>query len=247
MADENSASYKKIGLAVALGAVAIAAVLFWLGGLEGRYGFVYAETYCDKPVSGLSVGSTVNFRGVKIGQVAKIGFVGDEYGVSGSDAYKIFILMSISGTSEEMLRRQPIRATVVPSGVTGLSRIEIDMASDSGKETPRLAWEPKNMYIPYKPSFLDNFSDSATKIMNEMRKMNFQQVWSNVSETVGTVMQVSDDVRSIMESNKAEFEKIIGDVSETASSVRALAEELKSNPSLLLRERIASPLPETER
>ena len=247
MADENSASYKKIGLAVALGAVAIAAVLFWLGGLEGRYGFVYAETYCDKPVSGLSVGSTVNFRGVKIGQVAKIGFVGDEYGVSGSDAYKIFILMSISGTSEEMLRRQPIRATVVPSGVTGLSRIEIDMASDSGKEPPTIAWEPKNMYIPYKPSFLDNFSDSATKIMNEMRKMNFQQVWSNVSETVGTVMQVSDDVRSIMESNKAEFEKIIGDVSETASSVRALAEELKSNPSLLLRERIASPLPETER
>jgi phospholipid/cholesterol/gamma-HCH transport system substrate-binding protein len=245
MADENSASYKKIGLAVALGAVAIAAVLFWLGGLEGRYGFVYAETYCDKPVSGLSVGSTVNFRGVKIGQVARIGFVGDEYGVSGSDAYKIFILMSISGTSEEMLRRQPIRATVVPSGVTGLSRIEIDMVPDSGKEPSNLAWEPKNMYIPYKPSFLDNFSDSATKIMNEMRKMNFQQVWSNVSETVGTVMQVSDDVRSIMESNKAEFEKIIGDVSETASSVRALAEELKSNPSLLLRSNDPDRLPET--
>ena len=247
MADENSASYKKIGLAIVFGAVAIAASIFWLGGLEGRYGFVYAETYCDKPVSGLSVGSVVNFRGVKIGQVAKIGFVGDEYNVSGADAYKIYVLLTISGTSEAMLRRQPIRATVLPSGVTGLSRVEIDVTPDPGKEPPSPAWEPKNMYIPYKPSLLDSFSDSAMKIMHEIQMVNFLQVWSNVSETVSSVKQVSEDIRSIMEANKADFEKIIGDVSETTSSVRELTEELKSNPSLLLRERVAEPLPETDR
>lgn len=247
MPNENSASYTKIGLAIFLGAVAITATLFWLGGIEGRYGFVYAETYCDKPVSGLSVGSPVNFRGVKIGQVAKIGFVGDEYDVSGSDAYKIFILMTISGTSEEMLRRQPIRATVMPSGVTGLSRIEIDMAPDPSKKTQSLAWEPKSMYIPYKPSLLDNFSDSALKIMHEIQTVNFLQVWSNVSETVGCVMQVSDDVRSIVEASKADIEKMVSDFSETASAVRGLAEELRSNPSLLIRERVAEPLPETGR
>ena len=121
------------------------------------------------------------------------------------------------------------------------------MATDLDGEPPSLAWEPKSMYIPYKPSILDNFSDSAMKIMHEIQMVNFLQVWSNISDTVSIVMQVSEDVRSIMESNKAEFEKIVGDVSETASSVRALTEELKSNPSLLLRERIASPLPETGR
>ena len=247
MSDENSASYKKIGLAIAFGAVATAAALFWLGGLEGQYGFVYAETYCDKPVSGLSVGSTVNFRGVKIGQVAKIGFVGDEYTVSGSDAYKIYILLTISGTSESLLRRHPIRATVTPSGVTGLSRMEIDVATDMDSEPPSLAWEPKSMYIPYKPSILDSFSDSAMKIMHEIQMVNFLQVWSNISETVSSVKKVSDDVRSLMEASKADFEKIVGDVSETASSVRDLTEELKSNPSLLLRERVAEPLPETDR
>ena len=247
MSDENSVSYKKIGLALAIGAIATAAAIFWLGGLEGQYGFVYAETYCDKPVSGLSIGSAVNFRGVKIGQVAKIGFVGDEYKVSGADAYKIYILLTISGTSESLLRRQPIRATVTPSGITGLSRIEIDMAANHAGEPPPPSWEPKNLYIPYKPSLFDSFSDSATKIMHEIQMVNLMQAWTNISETVNSVKQVSDDIRTIMETRKSDIEKIVEDMSATASSVRELAEELKSNPSLLLRERVAEPLPETER
>ena len=246
MSDENSASYKKIGLAIAFGAVATAAALFWLGGLEGRYGFVYAETYCDKPVSGLSVGSTVNFRGVKIGQVAKIGFVGDEYNVTGADAYKIYILLSISGTSESLLRRHPIRATVTPSGVTGLSRIEIDMDRPGRRASvPGVgAEEHVHSVQAFDSGQLLRFRDEdhARDSDGELPAGLEQYQRHGEHRHAG--------VRGrplIMESNKAEFEKIVGDVSETASSVRALTEELKSNPSLLLRERIASPLPETGR
>ena len=246
MSDENSASYKKIGLAVALGMVAIAATLFWLGGLEGQYGFVCAETYCDKPVSGLSVGSVVNFRGVKIGQVAKIGFVGDEYGVAGPDGYKIYILMSFSEASEAMLRRSPVQATVTASGVTGLSRVEINIAGDTAVPPPP-GWTPRSMYIPYKPSLLDSFSDSATKVMNQINKIDISSVWSNISESVKTLSCATEGARSILESSKADIEKMIGDFSETASAVRGLAEELRTNPSLLFRECVADPLPETKR
>ena len=246
MSNENSASYAKIGFVVVLGAVAAAAVLLYLGGLRGRSGLVYAETYCDKPVSGLSVGSVVNFRGVKIGQVAKIGFVGDEYGATGMDAYKIYILMSLTESSEAMLRRTPVQATVTASGVTGLSRIEINMARDT-PEPPPQAWTPRNMYIPYKPSLLDSFSDSATKVMNQINRMDISLVWSNISESVKTLSCATEGARSILESSKSEIEKIVGDFSETASAVRGLAEELRSNPSLLFRERVAEPLPETER
>ena len=246
MSDENSASYAKIGFVIVLGAVAIAAVLFYLGGMRDRRGLTYAETYCDKPVSGLSVGSVVNFRGVKIGQVAKIGFVGDEYGVTGPDAYKIYILMSFPEASEAMLRRTPVQATVTASGVTGLSRIEINMAPDAANPTPP-AWTPRNMYIPYKPSLLDSFSDSATKVMNQINKMDISSVWSNISESVKTLSCATEGARSILESSKADIEKMIGDFSETASAVRGLAEELRTNPSLLFRECVADPLPETKR
>ena len=246
MSDENSASYAKIGFVIVLGAVAIAAVLFYLGDMGDRRGLSFAETYCDKPVSGLSVGSVVNFRGVKIGQVAKIGFVGDEYGVGGPDGYKIYILMSFPEASEAMLRRSPIQATVTASGVTGLSRVEINTAGDVA-EPPPPAWTPRNMYIPYKPSLLDSFSDSATKVMNQINKIDISSVWSNISESVKTLSCATGGARSILESSKADIEKIVGDFTETASAVRGLAEELRTTPSLLFRERVADPLPETER
>ena len=72
----NHASYAKIGLTVMLGVAAIIGALVYLGGAWGSDDRVYAETYTDRSVSGLSVGSAVNFRGVKLGEVKEITFVG---------------------------------------------------------------------------------------------------------------------------------------------------------------------------
>ena len=41
-------------------------ITVYLGGYGGRGSLVTGETYSDTPVSGLSVGSEVNFRGVKV-------------------------------------------------------------------------------------------------------------------------------------------------------------------------------------
>ena len=60
----NQANYAKIGFAVAAGAAAIVATLVYLGGALGKSDVIYAESYFDTQVSGLSVGSAVNLRGV---------------------------------------------------------------------------------------------------------------------------------------------------------------------------------------
>ena len=91
----NKANYATIGLTVVVGALAIIGTLVYLGGAGAREERIYAETFSDKSVSGLSVGSAVNFRGVKIGEVAEINFVGNKYeGVTPFDARRIYILMS---------------------------------------------------------------------------------------------------------------------------------------------------------
>ena len=79
MARDNHASYTRIGLTVVIGVVAIVATLIYLGGMRGRGSEILVETYYDKPVAGLSVGSVVNFRGVKIGEVRELSFVGNKY------------------------------------------------------------------------------------------------------------------------------------------------------------------------
>ena len=121
----NHANYAKIGFTVVLGIVATVAVLVYLGGAVGDDDIFYAETYYDTSVSGLSVGSAVNFRGVKVGEVKEISFVGAKYeGVPWADAQRIYIRMALFSKSlgpdarnktEEFVKRG-MRATVTASG-----------------------------------------------------------------------------------------------------------------------------------
>ena len=250
----NHANYAKIGFTVVLGIVATVAVLVYLGGAVGDDDIFYVETYYDTSVSGLSVGSAVNFRGVKVGEVKEISFVGAKYvGVSWADAQRIYIRMALFSKSlgpdarnktEEFVKRG-LRATVTASGVTGLSRVELDTQRGRPQPAP-LQWKPENMYVPSYPSLLDSFSDSATKVMNEINRMDIASAWSNVSATVESAAQATEGIRTIIDSAREGVGRIVEEAAEAATSLRAMAEELRRNPSLAIRERKAAPLDETE-
>ena len=249
----SHANYAKIGFTVVIGIVAIVAVLIYLGGAGGQSGITYAETYYDTSVSGLSVGSAVNFRGVKIGEVKYISFVGAEYdGVPWPDAQRIYILMAFpnhkmgpsSPERAEEFVAKGLRATVTASGVTGLSRIELDIQRDR-PPAPKVPWKPRNTYIPSYPSLLDNFSDSATKVMNEINHMDIASVWSNVSAAVDSAAHAAEGIRTVVDAARSRVDGVMGSVAEAAESLRDVTMELKRNPSLLIREREAAPLEET--
>ncbi|MBO7684643.1 MAG: MCE family protein [Kiritimatiellae bacterium] len=249
----SHASYAKIGFTVVMGVVAIVAVLIYLGG-AGHSDITYAETYYDTSVSGLSVGSAVNFRGVKVGEVKEISFVGAVYdGVPWSDAQRIYILMAFPRRRIGLAAPEKagefvakgLRATVTASGVTGLSRIELDLQRDR-PPAPKVPWTPRHAYIPSYPSLLDNFSDAATKVMNEINRMDVASVWSNVSAAVDSAAQATEGVRTIIDAAKSGVDSIVGNVVEAAESLREATQELKRNPSLLIRERRPGRLDETE-
>ncbi len=262
MANDNHASYTKIGLAVIAGVIAIVGVLIYIGKAGSSEYEYMVETYYDKPISGLSVGSAVNFRGVKIGEVKEINFVSNLYDVGVDDAQRIYILMSfpkskilpyryeISQIDEiiQSMVKRGLRVSVSASGITGLSHIEIDYyAKDVADKPLPISWVPRYCYIPATASLLDNFSDSATRVMNQINKMDLDAAWNNISTSVESMAQAMESLRIMVESRQGEFEKILSDATETSESAKALIDELKSNPSLIIRERIPSPLPETER
>ena len=75
-------NYFKVGIFVlAALAVFIAGVVILGAGLIGR-SEVRFETYFDESVSGLTVGSAVELRGVRVGEVVQIGFLRDMYELS---------------------------------------------------------------------------------------------------------------------------------------------------------------------
>ena len=260
MANDNHASYTRIGFAIAAGVLATILALVYFGGLRGRKNQILAETYYDREVSGLSVGSAVNFRGVKIGEVREINFVGNKYEAKDNDALRIYILMALDPkkigylegenidaeeTIPYLVKERGLRASVTASGITGLSRIECNLNANLAGQVETLPWKPKHLYIPQKVSLMDNFSDAATRVMNQINTMDFGAAWSNVSASVETMSQVMRTTQEILESKKGDFERIVDNVSAAADSIRECASEIKANPSLLLRERAPDPLDET--
>lgn len=257
----NKASYGKIGFTVLIGVIAIVGALIYLGGVSGKNDLIYAETYYEKSVSGLSVGSPVNFRGVKIGEVSDIGFVGSEYDVRGATNHMVFVRMAFTAKDlgyrfrpdieaqdimKRFVDRMSLRATVTASGITGLSRIELDLQTNVAPM--RISWTPRNaLYIPPAVSLLDSFSDSATKVMNQINRMDLERTWENINNSVQALSKTAEGAQTLMETRRADIEKLTGDLTDAVSSIRDLAEEVKANPSLLIRERVPAPLPETSR
>ena len=267
MAHDNKASYTLIGFTVLIAVAAIVGTLIYLGGLRDGGAETIVETYYNKGVSGLSVGSPVNLRGVKIGEVREISFIGVKYPEVGElDAARIYIKMALShekcGVSGEcaedvdILARQffdrliakGLRATVTSSGITGLSRIELDFYSpEKANSAEQLAWRPRDIFIPPQIGLLDSFSDSATKVMNQINKMDLNAAWSNIASSVKSLAMATDSARITMENRQADLEKIFDDFSEAMRSIKELTAEVRRNPSLLFRDRQRSALPETER
>ena len=264
MASDNHANFAVIGFTVCLGVAAIVGTLIYIGGVFGNSNELLVETCYDKPVNGLSVGSTVNFRGVKIGEVREISFVGNKYeDVSNpADESRIYILMAVKpdavgqdeGDSEaqvkafikKMVVQRGLRVTVTLSGITGLSRVECDFHDDLPSYRA-LSWNPTHPFIPPKESLLDSFSVSATKVMNQINKMDLSAAWSNISTAVESLARVSESARMMVEARQGEIDQLMTSVTEAAQSAKELVNELKHNPSLLVREREYEPLEETKR
>ena len=260
MANDNHANYTKIGFVLVAAAAATIGTLIYLGGAGGGKEEFFAETYCETAVSGLSRGSDFDFRGVKVGEVGNITFVGQVYPEAvDEDARQVLITLKLdaatllprdrSSSPEEMMRRfveRGLRATIVSSGITGISHIELNYPK-APPQLRRITWHPNGVCIPPAPSILESFSDSATHLMNELNSMNVKEVWSNLSALVSHTARLADNANAIVESQRAVVGGILNQIEETGNSIRALAEELRENPSLLLRPRDLAPLPETEK
>lgn len=242
----NHASYGKIGLTVLIGVAAIVGALIYLGGINGKRNLIAAETYYEKSVSGLSIGSPVNFRGVKIGEVSAIGFVGSRYEVQAATNQMVFIRMALHDEFRRFVDQSALRATVTASGITGLSRIELDLQP----EVPPMpiSWLPEDaVYIPPAVSLLDSFSDSATKVMNQINAMDLEKTWQGINDSIRALAGMTEGAQAVMETRRADLERMTGDFAEAVSALKELANELRENPSLLIRERIPARLPETSR
>ena len=259
MAKGKDSSYAKIGFAILFGIAAVSGTLGALGGMGGAKHEFVVETYFVKPVSGLDIGSSVNFRGVKVGAVKQITFVGAEYAACAeADRETILVRMALDARlcrlrEDEMasmgrlirgMIAKGIHATVSASGVTGLSRIELDYPQNPPVAAD-LSWTPTYPCIPPSPSILQSMGDSATKILSQIDRMDFASTWSNVVDSVVAAKILLGTTGVLLDSQQGQIVEIISNLRSASASLRDFADRVRANPSLLLRDSSPEPLRET--
>lgn len=258
MAKDSQANYAKIGFFIIMGALLIVGTLVYLGGFGAKKHEFIAETHFANSVSGLDVGSRVALRGVKVGSVRRLSFVGAEYDDVRvpSDRHRIYVelaldtrLMSFGddGRAKDVLRRlveRGLHATVTASGVTGLSYIELNFPKNVVADE-KVSWKPRHPMIPPAPSILQSAADSMTQLLDQLNRMDIAGVWSNVARITESVGGLVDEASGLLSSQRGNVEAILGNVRDASAGLGEFAEEIRRNPSAILRERTPERLDET--
>ncbi len=202
MSDE--ARYARVG-AFVFGGIALAVVgaLLIGGGALFRRPLII-ETVFDESVQGLEVGSPVKLRGVKLGSVSSIGFVGDSYVLDDTpDAVKqrnnVLVRMEIESRldaessrvdQEESVRVQVekgLRLRVTPLGITGTAFIQADYLDPKKNPPLPITWTPDHVYVPSAPSTISQLSSAAERLMTRIDKLDVEELLTNFDKVLASL------------------------------------------------------------
>ena len=181
-------SHFKIGLFVILAIVALVATGVGLQ-IRTRRPTVTFHTYFDESVQGLQVGSTVLYRGVKIGNVGKIGIAPDRRHVD--------VAMAIDRSEAARLDLAQVaprlRATLGMQGITGVKFVDIDYAQPSAPPPEALPFAPVARYIPSARSFFGGLQNDIDVLGRELPGLvkSLDTTLATLDTTLADVSQLS--------------------------------------------------------
>lgn len=148
----------KIGLLVICTLAALGAIAIMLG-LRARTPVVRYHTYFDESVSGLDVGSVVEFRGLRIGTVGVIALAPDRLHVDVALDLALASALDL-GLPE---RAAALCAKLDSSGITGVKYIDLEPANPASP-APVLAFVPDRNYIASRLSLLHTLEARADQL-----------------------------------------------------------------------------------
>jgi ABC-type transporter Mla subunit MlaD len=211
--------YFKIGIFVifAVTLLVVAVILFGAGLLahdEMRF-----ESYFSESITGLAIGSMVEFRGVRIGQIESIGFVGNTYTVPAEDggishyASYVRVVSAVpraklpafaAGQAETMLDQmidRGLRASVASNILTGQAYLELNYVDPNRFPIEPLPWKPKYLRVPSVPSEFTTMKDSIDSILTELQSINVAGLATSLESVLNSLNKV------ITEANVAELSR----------------------------------------
>jgi phospholipid/cholesterol/gamma-HCH transport system substrate-binding protein len=222
---ETRASYFLVGVFVLALIVSLFGFVAWLSRFQAAEENTTYYVYFDGAVTGLSVGSTVRYRGVPIGTVSDIS-------IDSAKVELIQVTLSIKhGT--------PIKTDTIASlqlqGITGLSFVQL---SGGTRDAPDLLPPQGKRYatIPSRRSAIEQVFENAPELLTQLGAVavraaevlspeNQQQITTilqNVAVFSGALARSSGSIEGIVDDSAA----TLHDLRHTAESLNRLAVQL---------------------
>ena len=189
--------YFRIGLFVVTGALLLIGALFAVG-LRAYFGKRDTfETYVTGKVENLSVGALVMLRGVTIGKVSSIDFVGTEY-PQYKEQYVLIQFEVPKGTvwSAETDHVQQaldaeaargLRARVQGQGFLGANILALEYVDPEIYPVLPIPWTPKHYYIPSAPSQFNHVMASLEKSLYRVQDIDPAKLVDQANALISSV------------------------------------------------------------
>ena len=204
----QKANYFKLGLfvitAFSLGALFL--IIFGAGEFFKKE--LLTETCFNESVQGLSIGSEVKYKGIRIGTVKSITSAARVYQTK-SDYVLVIISLedSISlGQTGESARIRILSAIkdgliirLSYKGLTGAAYLETDYSVKNPDDTLNISWSPENIYIPSQKSNIKQFGDALNQILDNLAAINLKGITRDIERLLKTLDQKANnfDIDSI--------------------------------------------------
>ncbi|MGH7230185.1 MAG: MlaD family protein [Nitrospiraceae bacterium] len=231
------ANYFKIGVFV-LSSTALALVgivVLGAGTLFKRS--IMMETYLDESVQGLDVGAPIKFRGVKIGTVKHIDFVGHRYRSEVPEdqlsryANYVVIIGAIRQIRDELTEEQlaaarkkqyaaGLRVRLASHGITGVVYLEADYLDPLEYPPLEIPWETKAIYVPSAPSITTVVGHALGNIARDLSQANVHQVVKHLDGLVLAMTKLIGEVNPVEFSGRAR--QVLAELQGTLQDTRRL-------------------------
>ena len=197
----------RIGLFVLAAAALLVAALFAIG-LKAYFGQhdVY-ETYVTGKVENLSVGALVKLRGVTIGKVSAIEFIGTEYSQF-KEQYVLIQFEVAKGTVwsvgpepvQKVLDQEiasGLRVRVQGQGLIGASILALEYLNPKVFPVEPIPWTPKHYYIPSAPSQIDSVLASLENTLRKVEDLDLAKFLDRATTLVDDANRLADNINQV--------------------------------------------------
>jgi ABC-type transporter Mla subunit MlaD len=197
----------KIGLFVIVAVALLVAGVLAFGAKSYFVSKTLVETAIPGDVSGLSVGSSVHYRGVPIGQVSRIAFAWSVY--PHTKTKDIIVEFEIEAdltpvpagmtmkTAVETAVGNGLRAMVTSQGITGTSILELNTLDPKTYPPPPIDYTPRHLYVPSAPPHLTRLLDSLGKSLSHLQDVDFASISQGVTNDLASLHGFLDKLNAL--------------------------------------------------